>query len=103
MYPASSSEVHPRQGFEVSEPGLVVGEFALIVGFECQDIEKGRNQGFEILSIGLIGSQCRTKRCLRLRDQTFAINLELLGRSFDEYVLLLNFSQLLLWLCLQLF
>jgi len=53
-----SSQIHPRKRFEAGQRRFMVGEFALVFDLQAEHIEKGVEEGFEILLARLI-------RCLR--------------------------------------
>src|SRR5690348_3409047 len=77
-YCSPSWEGHPREPLDVCQRRLMIEQCLLVFEIEIEDIHEGGKQRLEILTIGLICGQACLDRRLRLRNQTVAINQQLL-------------------------
>src|SRR5882762_135385 len=79
----------------------MLDQHALIFQIRVREVLKGREQGLEILPVGLISCQSRLKGGLRLRNQALFIDLELVFSSPHGNILLLDLRLRALRFCLE--
>src|SRR5437588_4702510 len=97
-----SLEIHPRKSVELAKRGLVVGQLALVFELKVQHIHESEQQCLKVLPVCLISSQGCLESGLRLRNQTFCVDLQLFGGSLRHHILVLDFCHAPLYFCLKL-